>query len=176
MNEPTASALAYGLEKKEGEKNILVYDLGGGTFDVSLLTVEKGFFEVISTYGDTHLGGDDFDQRILEHFIRAWKSKHNIDITSRKSAIAKLKLEIEKAKRELSTVPDITIKIEDFWNGKDFEEKLTRAKFEELCIDLFKKTLGPVQRVLHDGQLKKSYWLEEVLESLKFNKSLVACL
>ena len=163
LNEPTASALAYGLEKKEGERNILVYDLGGGTFDVSLLTVDKGFFEVISTYGDTHLGGDDFDQRILEHFIRAWKSKHNIDITSRKSAVAKLKLEIEKAKRELSTVPEITIKIEDFWDGKDFEEKLTRAKFEELCIDLFKKTLGPVQRVLDDSGFKKSDVNEIVL-------------
>ena len=163
LNEPTASALAYGLDKKDGERNILVYDLGGGTFDVSLLTVDKGFFEVVSTSGDTHLGGDDFDQRILEHFTRVWKSKHSIDITSNKAAVAKLKLEIEKAKRELSTVPDITIKIEDFWEGKDFEEKLTRAKFEELCIDLFKKTLGPVQKVLDDSGFKKSDINEIVL-------------
>eukprot|EP00826_Nyctotherus_ovalis_P049210 TRINITY_DN590_c0_g1_i2.p1 TRINITY_DN590_c0_g1~~TRINITY_DN590_c0_g1_i2.p1 ORF type:complete len:662 (-),score=218.70 TRINITY_DN590_c0_g1_i2:803-2788(-) len=163
LNEPTASALAYGLDKKDGERNILVYDLGGGTFDVSLLTVDKGFFEVVSTYGDTHLGGDDFDQRILEHFTRIWKSKYSIDITSNKAAVAKLKLEIEKAKRELSTVPDVTIKIEDFWEGKDFEEKLTRAKFEELCIDLFKKTLGPVQKVLDDSGFKKSDVNEIVL-------------
>lgn len=163
LNEPTASALAYGLDKKDGERNILVYDLGGGTFDVSLLTVDKGFFEVISTYGDTHLGGDDFDQRLLEHFTRIWKNKYSIDITTNKAAVAKLKLEIEKAKRELSTVPDVNIKIEDFWEGKDFDEKLTRAKFEELCIDLFKKTLGPVQKVLDDSGFKKSDVNEIVL-------------
>ena len=163
LNEPTASALAYGLDKKDGERNILVYDLGGGTFDVSLLTVDKGFFEVVSTSGDTHLGGDDFDQRILEHFTRIWKSKHGVDITSNKAAVAKLKLEIEKAKRELSTVPDVTISIEDFWDGKNFEEKLTRAKFEELCVDLFKKTLGPVQKVLDDSGFKKTDVNEIVL-------------
>jgi len=163
LNEPTASALAYGLDKKEGERNILVYDLGGGTFDVSLLTVDKGFFEVVSTSGDTHLGGDDFDQRILEHFTRIWKQKNGVDITSNKAAVAKLKLEIEKAKRELSTVPDVTLSIEDFWEGKSFEEKLTRAKFEELCLDLFKKTLGPVQKVLDDSGFKKTDINEIVL-------------
>jgi len=163
LNEPTASALAYGLDKRESEKNILVYDLGGGTFDVSLLTVDKGFFEVVSTSGDTHLGGDDFDQRILEHFTRIWKSKHSVDITSNKGAVAKLKLEIEKAKRELSTVHEVTIELEDFWNGKKFEEKLTRAKFEELCMDLFKKTLGPVQKVLDDSGFKKTDIHEIVL-------------
>jgi len=163
LNEPTASALAYGLDKREGERNILVYDLGGGTFDVSLLTVDKGFFEVVSTSGDTHLGGDDFDQRIIEYLARIWKSKHNIDITSSKTAIAKLKLEIEKAKRELSSVPEVMITIEDFWEGKNFDEKLTRAKFEELCIDLFKKTLGPVQKVLDDSGFKKTDINEIVL-------------
>jgi len=163
LNEPTASALAYGLDKKDGERNILVYDLGGGTFDVSLLTVDKGFFEVVSTSGDTHLGGDDFDQRILEHFTRIWKSKYGDDITSNKAAVAKLKLEIEKAKRELSTVHEVNVEIDDFWKGKNFQEKLTRAKFEELCIDLFKKTLGPVQKVLEDSGFKKTDVNEIVL-------------
>ena len=163
LNEPTASALAYGLDKRESEKNILVYDLGGGTFDVSLLTVDKGFFEVVSTSGDTHLGGDDFDQRILEHFTRIWKSKNGIDLTTSKAAVAKLKLEIEKAKRELSTVHEVTVEVEDFWEGKKFEEKLTRAKFEELCVDLFKKTLGPVQKVIDDSGFKKTDIHEIVL-------------
>jgi heat shock protein 5 len=163
LNEPTASALAYGLDKREGERNILVYDLGGGTFDVSLLTVDKGFFEVVSTSGDTHLGGDDFDQRILEHFTRIWKAKEKVDITSNKAAIAKLKLEIEKAKRELSTVHEVNVEVEDFWEGKKFSEKLTRAKFEEMCIDLFKKTLGPVQKVLEDSSFKKTDISEIVL-------------
>jgi heat shock protein 5 len=163
LNEPTASALAYGLDKRDGERNILVYDLGGGTFDVSLLTVDKGFFEVVSTSGDTHLGGDDFDQRILEYFTRIWKTKNNVDITSNKAAIAKLKLEIEKAKRELSTVHEVSLEIENFWEGKEFKEKLTRAKFEELCLDLFKKTLGPVQKVLDDSGFKKTDVSEIVL-------------
>lgn len=163
LNEPTASALAYGLDKRDGERNILVYDLGGGTFDVSLLTVDKGFFEVISTSGDTHLGGDDFDQRILEHFTRIYKEKNKVDLTQNKAAVAKLKLEIEKAKRELSTVHEATIEIEDFIDGKPFKERLTRAKFEELCLDLFKKTLGPVQKVLDDSGFKKSDVSEIVL-------------
>ena len=164
LNEPTAGAISYGLDKKkEGEQNILVFDLGGGTFDVSLLTVDKGFFEVVSISGDTHLGGDDFDQRLLEHFVKLYKTKYNIDLSHDKKILSKLKMEIEKAKRDLSYVTEVNIEIEDFWEGKPFSEKLTRAKFEDLCLDLFKKTIPPLQKVLDDSGFKKSDIQEIVL-------------
>ena len=156
LNEPTAAAIAYGLDKKEGEKNILVFDLGGGTFDVSILTVDKGFFEVISTFGDTHLGGEDFDNRVLEYFSKLFKRKHNKDFGKDLKVVTKLKVEIEKAKRDLSSKAEVTINIKNFFEGIDFSQRLTRAKFEELNADLFKKTLAPIERVMSDSGFKKT--------------------
>lgn len=163
LNEPTAAAIAYGLDKKSGEKNILVFDLGGGTFDVSILTIDNGVFEVIATSGDTHLGGEDFDQRVIDHFIKVIKKKSNNDISGDKRAIQKLKREIEKAKRALSSTHETKIEIEDLVDGLDFSEVLTRARFEELNADLFKKTLGPLQSALEDSGLKKTNVDEIVL-------------
>lgn len=162
INEPSAAAIAYGLDKKE-EKNIIVFDLGGGTFDVSLLTIDNGVFEVLATAGDTHLGGEDFDQRVTEHFVKAFKKKESKDISKDPRALQKLKAEVEKAKRDLSTVQQVKIYIEGIIDGLDFEETLTRAKFEELCADLFKGTLKPVDIVLEDGGLKKTEVDEIVL-------------
>jgi len=164
INEPTAAAIAYGLDKKSGEKNIVVFDLGGGTFDVSLLTIDNGVFEVISTSGDTHLGGEDFDQRLVEHFCKIFKKKNKgTDIKKDPRALAKLKQEVEKAKRDLSSVHQVKITIEGLIDGIDFEETITRARFEELCADLFKKTLKPVDSVLKDADMKKSEIDEVVL-------------
>ena len=145
INEPTAAAIAYGLDKKSGEKNILVFDLGGGTFDVSLLTIDNGVFEVIATSGDTHLGGEDFDNRVIQHLLKVFKRKHGSDPSKDKKAIQKLRREVERAKRSLSTTHQVRVEIEGLFDGVDFSETLTRARFEELCIDLFKKTLTPVQ-------------------------------
>jgi len=156
INEPTAAAIAYGLDKKEGEKNILVFDLGGGTFDVSLLTIDNGVFEVVSTNGDTHLGGEDFDNRVMEHFIKLFKKKTGKDIRKDNRAVQKLRREVEKAKRTLSTEFSTRIEIESFFEGEDFSETFTRARFEELNIDLFRNTLKPVQKVLEDSGLKKT--------------------
>lgn len=156
INEPTAAAIAYGLDKKEGEKNILVFDLGGGTFDVSLLTIDNGVFEVVSTNGDTHLGGEDFDNRVMEHFIKLFKKKTGKDIRKDNRAVQKLRREVEKAKRTLSTEFNTRIEIESFYDGEDFSETFTRARFEELNIDLFRNTLKPVQKVLEDAGLKKT--------------------
>jgi heat shock protein 5 len=155
INEPTAAAIAYGLDKKEGEKNILVFDLGGGTFDVSLLTIDNGVFEVLSTNGDTHLGGEDFDQRVMEWFIKLYKKKKGKDIRKDNRALQKLRREVEKAKRTLSTQYQAKIEIESFFDGEDFSETLSRAKFEELNLELFKSTLKPVQQVLDDAGMKK---------------------
>ncbi len=155
--------MAYGLDKKDQEKTILVYDLGGGTFDVSILSIDDGVFEVISTAGDTHLGGEDFDQRVLEFFLKLIKRKHNVDIISNKSSMQKLKKEVEKAKRVLSTNFDYTIEIPDLISGLEFSETLTRAKFEELNADLFKKTLESVDKALSDAQKSKSEIDEIVL-------------
>jgi endoplasmic reticulum chaperone BiP len=153
INEPSAAAIAYGLDKKQGEKNVIVFDLGGGTFDVSLLTIDNGVFEVIATSGDTHLGGEDFDQRLTDHFCKVFKKKHDVDV----------KTEVEKAKRDLSSVLQVKVTIEGLINGIDFEETITRARFEELCADLFKKTLTPVQTVIDDSGFKKSEIDEIVL-------------
>eukprot|EP01120_Amphizonella_sp_Union-15-10_P016725 TRINITY_DN897_c0_g2_i2.p1 TRINITY_DN897_c0_g2~~TRINITY_DN897_c0_g2_i2.p1 ORF type:complete len:701 (-),score=218.44 TRINITY_DN897_c0_g2_i2:56-2035(-) len=163
INEPTAAAIAYGLGEKGGEKNILVYDLGGGTFDVSLLTIDGGVFEVIATNGDTHLGGEDFDQRVMEYFLNQWKKKTGKDASKDKKAIQKLRREVEKAKKVLSSQHQARIEIESFFDGEDFSQTLSRARFEELNLDLFKKTLGPVQKVLEDAKLKKSDINEIVL-------------
>ncbi|GJC96542.1 glucose-regulated protein [Colletotrichum higginsianum] len=155
VNEPTAAAIAYGLDKTDGERQIIVYDLGGGTFDVSLLSIDQGVFEVLATAGDTHLGGEDFDQRIINFFAKTYNKKNNVDITKDLKAMGKLKREAEKAKRTLSSQMSTRIEIEAFFEGKDFSETLTRAKFEELNNDLFKKTLKPVEQVLKDAKVKK---------------------
>lgn len=154
INEPTAAAIAYGLDKKEGEKNILVFDLGGGTFDVTLLTIDNGVFEVLSTNGDTHLGGEDFDQRVMDHFIKLYKKKKGKDIRKSNRAVQKLRREVEKAKRALSSQHQARIEIESFFEGEDFSETLTRAKFEELNMDLFRSTMKPVQKVMEDADMK----------------------
>merc|ERR1719312_133596 len=152
INEPTAAALAYGLDKSSSdEKNVLVFDLGGGTFDVSLLSITDGVFEVLATSGDTHLGGEDFDQRVMEHFLKLIKKKMGKDIRSDNRAVQKLRREVEKAKRALSSTHQTRLEIESLVDGEDFSETLTRAKFEELNIDLFKKTLKEVTKVLEDA-------------------------
>jgi len=163
INEPTAAAIAYGMDKKGGEKNILVFDLGGGTFDVTLLTIDNGVFEVLATNGDTHLGGEDFDQRVMAYFIKMMKKKGDGDITSDKRAMQKLRREVERVKRALSSQPQARVEIEALYDGNDFSETLTRARFEELNMDLFKKTLVPVQQVLDDGDLQKNEVDEIVL-------------
>lgn len=163
INEPTAAAIAYGLDKKGGEKNILVFDLGGGTFDVTLLTIDNGVFEVLATNGDTHLGGEDFDQRVMQYFIKAVKKRDGLDITTDKRALQKLRREVERVKRTLSSQHQARLEIEGLMEGVDFSESLTRARFEELNLDLFKKTLGPVQKVLEDADMSKSEVDEIVL-------------
>merc|ERR1712180_564343 len=163
INEPTAAAIAYGLDKKEGEKNILVFDLGGGTFDVSLLTIDNGVFEVVSTNGDTHLGGEDFDQRVMEWFIKLYKKKKGKDIRKDNRALQKLRREVEKAKRTLSTQYQAKVEIESFFDGEDFSETISRAKFEELNLELFKSTFKPVKKVMEDAGMKKSEIHEIVL-------------
>jgi endoplasmic reticulum chaperone BiP len=162
LNEPTAAAIAYGLDQKE-EQNILVFDLGGGTFDVSILTIDEGVFEVIGTNGDTHLGGEDFDQRVLDHFMKLIQKKSNVDISKDKRAIQKLKREVEKGKRALSSQHETKIEIEDLVEGYDFSESLSRAKFEEINGDLFKKTLEPLKLALEGAGLKKNEIDEIVL-------------
>lgn len=163
INEPTAAAIAYGLDKKEGERNILVFDLGGGTFDVSMLTIDNGVFEVLATNGDTHLGGEDFDQRVMEYFIKLYKKKTGKDLRKDNRAVQKLRREVEKAKRALSTQHQVKVEVESIIDGEDFSETLTRAKFEELNMDLFRATMKPVQKVLEDSDLKKEDVHEIVL-------------
>jgi len=163
INEPTAAAIAYGLDKKGGEKNILVFDLGGGTFDVTLLTIDNGVFEVLATNGDTHLGGEDFDQRVMKYFMKKFKKEHGKDILKDKRAVQKLRREVERIKRALSSQHQARLEIESLTDGIDFSETLTRARFEELNIDLFKKTLKPVAKVMSDAALKKSEVDEIVL-------------
>ncbi|RDA88040.1 hypothetical protein CP532_5306 [Ophiocordyceps camponoti-leonardi (nom. inval.)] len=155
VNEPTAAAIAYGLDKTEGERQIIVYDLGGGTFDVSLLSIDQGVFEVLATAGDTHLGGEDFDQRVIDYLAKLFQKKHSADPTKDLKAMSKLKREAEKAKRSLSSQMSTRVEIEAFFNGQDFSETLTRAKFEELNMDLFKKTIKPVEQVLKDAKVNK---------------------
>ena len=159
INEPTAAAIAYGLDKKkcEGkESNVLIFDLGGGTFDVSILTIEDGIFEVKSTAGDTHLGGEDFDNRMVDHFINEFKRKHKKDIKSNKRAVRRLRTACERAKRTLSASAQANIEIDSLFEGIDFYTSVTRARFEELCSDLFKGTLEPVEKAMRDAKLDKS--------------------
>ena len=165
VNEPTAAALAYGLEKNlTGEKNVLIFDLGGGTFDVSLLTIDEGsMFEVRATSGDTHLGGEDFDNRIVNHFVSEFRRKHRKDISNNPRALRRLRTACEKAKRILSSSTEATIEIDAFYEGIDFYSKITRARFEELCIDLFRACLEPVEKALRDAKVDKSQVHEVVL-------------
>ncbi|KAG9257415.1 heat shock protein 70 family [Emericellopsis atlantica] len=164
INEPTAAAIAYGLDKKvEGERNVLIFDLGGGTFDVSLLTIEEGIFEVKSTAGDTHLGGEDFDNRLVNHFVNEFKRKHKRDLSSNARALRRLRTACERAKRTLSSSAQTSIEIDSLFEGIDFYTSITRARFEELCQDLFRGTTAPVDRVLSDAKIDKSQVHEIVL-------------
>ncbi|XP_063798576.1 heat shock cognate 71 kDa protein-like [Pseudophryne corroboree] len=157
INEPTAAAIAYGLDKKVGsERNVLIFDLGGGTFDVSILTIEDGIFEVKSTAGDTHLGGEDFDNRMVNHFVGEFKRKHKKDITENKRAIRRLRTACERAKRTLSSSTQASIEIDSLYEGIDFYTSLTRARFEELNADLFRGTLEPVEKSLRDAKMDKA--------------------
>ena len=164
INEPTAAAIAYGLDKKgSGELNVLIYDLGGGTFDVSILTIDDGIFEVKATAGDTHLGGEDLDRRLLEYFITEFKRKNKKDISENKRAIRRLQTACESAKKTLSTSTVANIEIDALYEGIDFITSITRARFEDLCSDLFRKTFEPVEQVLRDSKLSKSAIHEIVL-------------
>ena len=157
INEPTAAAMAYGLDKgSNGEKNILIFDCGGGTFDVSLLNIDDGVFEVKATAGDTHLGGEDFDNRLVSHFVREFKRKNKLDITDNKKAMRRLRSSCERAKRNLSSTPNSSIEIDALYEGIDFYSNITRARFEDLCSDLFERCMKPVERVLKDSGLSKS--------------------
>merc|ERR1712093_473553 len=157
INEPTAAAIAYGLDKKtEGERNVLIFDLGGGTFDVSLLTIEEGIFEVKSTAGDTHLGGEDFDNRLVNHFVNEFKRKHKKDLSTNARALRRLRTACERAKRTLSSSAQTSIEIDSLFEGIDFYTSITRARFEELNMDLFRKCMEPVEKVIRDAKMDKN--------------------
>ncbi|KAF7147609.1 hypothetical protein RHSIM_Rhsim03G0170400 [Rhododendron simsii] len=166
INEPTAAAIAYGLDNKTsstGEKKVLIFDLGGGTFDVSVLTMEEGKFEVKATGGDTHLGGEDFDDRMVNHFVQEFKKKHKKDISGNPRALRRLRTSCERAKRTLSSTAQTTIEIDALYEGIDFFSRVTRARFEELNIDLFRKCMEPVEECLKDAKIDKSDVNEVVL-------------
>ncbi|KAI5694424.1 hypothetical protein M8J75_016546 [Diaphorina citri] len=162
INEPTAAAIAYGLDKKvgsaagSGERNVLIFDLGGGTFDVSILTIEDGIFEVKSTAGDTHLGGEDFDNRMVNHFVQEFKRKYKKDLTTNKRALRRLRTACERAKRTLSSSTQASIEIDSLFEGVDFYTSVTRARFEELNADLFRGTMEPVEKSLRDAKMDKA--------------------
>ncbi|PIM94885.1 Heat shock protein 70 [Candidatus Hodgkinia cicadicola] len=158
INEPTAAALAYGLDKKlKGERNVLIFDLGGGTFDVSILTIDEGsLFEVKATAGDTHLGGEDFDNRLVNHLADEFKRKFRKDIRNNPRALRRLRTAAERAKRTLSSSTEANIEIDALHEGIDFYTKVSRARFEELCADLFRSTLQPVEEALNDAKMDKS--------------------
>jgi len=168
INEPTAAAIAYGLDKKgkgeaSGELNILIFDLGGGTFDVSLLTIDDGIFEVKATAGDTHLGGEDFDNRIVSWCLQEFKRKYKKDPSGNNRALRRLRTACERAKRTLSASAETMIEVDALFDGVDFATKITRAKFEELCMDLFRSTIDPVDRVIRDSKISKGSIHEIVL-------------
>eukprot|EP00210_Caulerpa_lentillifera_P004652 g4437.t1 len=166
INEPTAAAIAYGLDKKDsavGERNVLIFDLGGGTFDVSLLTIEEGIFEVKATAGDTHLGGEDFDERMVTHFAKEFQRKYKRDLTSNARACRRLRTACERAKRTLSGSAQTTIELDSLFEGIDFASSITRARFEELNIDLFRKCMDPVGKCLRDGKMDKTQIHDVVL-------------
>merc|ERR1712152_37481 len=163
INEPTAAAIAYGLDKKGDEKNVLIFDLGGGTFDVSLLTIEEGIFEVKATAGDTHLGGEDFDNRMVDYFLQDFKRRYKKDMSSNQRALRRLRTACERAKRTLSSSTQAHIEIDSLFDGIDFNATITRARFEDLCMDYFKKCMDPCEKVLRDSKLSKSDVDEVVL-------------
>merc|ERR1712093_745316 len=164
INEPTAAAIAYGLDKKSGgESNVLIFDLGGGTFDVSLLTIDDGIFEVKATAGDTHLGGEDFDNRLVNHFTQEFKRKHKKDMTGNPRAMRRLRTACERAKRQLSSSANASIEIDSLFEGVDFYSSITRARFEDLCADLFRGTLEPVEKVLRDSKIDEGSVHEVVM-------------
>merc|ERR1719474_1020527 len=164
INEPTAAAIAYGLDKKSsGESNILIFDLGGGTFDVSILAIDDGIFEVKSTAGDTHLGGEDFDNRLVDHFTQEFKRKYKKDLATNKRSLRRLRTACERAKRTLSSSAQASIEIDSLFDGVDFYTSITRARFEEMCSDLFRGTLDPVEKALRDAKLDKGQIQEIVL-------------
>merc|ERR1719243_578641 len=159
INEPTAAAIAYGLDKKKGttaESNVLIFDLGGGTFDVSILTIEDGIFEVKSTAGDTHLGGEDFDNRLVDFCCQDFKRKNRgKDLAGNQRAIRRLRTQCERAKRTLSSSTQATIEIDSLFDGVDYNCNISRARFEELCMDYFRNSLGPVEKAMRDSGLDK---------------------
>jgi len=166
INEPTAAAIAYGLDKKDtvvGERNVLIFDLGGGTFDVSLLTIEEGIFEVKSTAGDTHLGGEDFDERLLQHFVKEFERKYKKNLTTSARALRRLRTACERSKRTLSSAAQTSIELDSLFEGVDFATSITRARFEELCMDLFRKCMDPVEKCLRDAKMDKGAVHEVVL-------------
>lgn len=165
INEPTAAALAYGLDKNlKGERNVLIFDLGGGTFDVSILTIDEGsLFEVKSTAGDTHLGGEDFDNRLVNHFADEFKRKFKKDLTKNPRALRRLRTAAERAKRTLSSSTEASLEIDALYDGVDFYTKISRARFEELCSDLFRSTLQPVEKALQDAKMDKGQVHDVVL-------------
>ena len=166
INEPTAAAIAYGLDKKAsgaGEKNVLIFDLGGGTFDVSILSIDDGIFEVKATAGDTHLGGEDFDNRLVSHFVMEFKRKYHKDISNNPRALRRLRTACERAKRTLSSTSQTTIEIDSLFEGIDFYSSVTRARFEELNMELFRQCMGPVEQCLRDARLDKSQVHDVVL-------------
>ena len=164
INEPTAAAIAYGLDKnKDEDKNVLIFDLGGGTFDVSLLNIEGGIFEVKATAGDTHLGGEDFDARLLRHFSEEFKRKHKKDLSGNARALRRLRTACERAKRTLSSTSQTTVEIDSLFEGIDFYSSITRARFEDLNADLFRKCMEPVEQVIRDAKMDKAKVDEVVL-------------
>ena len=165
INEPTAAAIAYGLDKQANKKeeNVLIFDLGGGTFDVSLLSLEEGLFEVKATNGNTHLGGEDFDNRLVEYCAGEFRRKTSIDIKSNAKALRRVRASCEKAKRALSAATQATVDIDALMDGEDLNVVITRSKFEDLCMDLFKKCMPPLENVLKDAKMSKSQIDEVVL-------------
>ncbi len=163
INEPTAAAIAYGLDKKTSEKTVLIFDLGGGTFDVSLLVIEEGIFEVKATAGNTHLGGEDFDNRMVDFFIQEFKRKHRKDLTTNQRSLRRLRTSCERAKRTLSTNTQANIEIDSLFEGIDFTSIITRARFEEINMDYFRATIEPVEKVLRDSKISKNAIDEIVL-------------
>jgi len=163
INEPTAAAIAYGLDQKGDEKNVLIFDLGGGTFDVSLLTIEEGIFEVKATAGDTHLGGEDFDNRMVDYFLADFKKRFRKDMSKNQRSLRRLRTACERAKRTLSSSTQAHIEIDSLFDGVDYNSTITRARFEDLCMDYFKKCMEPCEKVLRDSKISKNDVHEIVL-------------
>ena len=156
INEPTAASLAYGLDKKNVNQNVLIFDCGGGTFDLSILNIDEGVFEVLSTAGNTHLGGEDFDNRLVDHFVTEFKRKHNLDLRSSAKSLRRLRTACERVKRTLSSSTNASIELDSIMEGIDFYTSITRAKFESLCDDLFRSCIHPIDKLLADAKLDKS--------------------